>query len=74
MQIIDQAKRLGISRSHWWAVKARKVQPGTSLAVRIFDLTGSKYGILQGLDDAAIDEIRKNTTQSKIGARGHTKS
>lgn len=54
-----------ISRTHAYDILAGRQQPTTSDALAIYDKTGAQLGILNGLQRAAIEQIRQNITQDK---------
>jgi len=53
-------RTLGISRSWYFYVTKGHRTPSPRLALRWYDLTGERYGILAGLDGQAIDALRVN--------------
>lgn len=54
--------RLGISRAWYFSVKAGHRQPSLKVALRFYDETGNKYGLLEGLDADEIEKMRSNTS------------
>lgn len=55
-QLIDGAN---ISRTHAYDILADREAPSLAVALRIFDATGEKFGILKGLADSSIADLRK---------------
>lgn len=55
-QLID----LGISRTHAYDILAEREEPSLTNAFKILDATGEQFGILRGLSEGAIDELRRN--------------
>lgn len=47
-----------ISRSHAYDILAKRQEPSLSVAFRIYDATGAQFGILDGLSESAIEELR----------------
>lgn len=54
-QLID----LNISRTHAYDIIAGREEPSLAVALRIYDATGEKYGILKGLAESSIADLRK---------------
>lgn len=58
----ELARKAGINRSYAWQLlndDTRK--PSPEMALRIYETTGLQLGLLDGLDDEAIERIRANT-------------
>ena len=53
-QLID----IGISRSHAYDILAERQEPSLKVAFDIYDATGEQFGILKGLSEGAIKELR----------------
>lgn len=60
--IMDAA---GISRTHAYDILAEREEPSISVALKIYDETGAKLGILNGLPPSAVEQIRENAARSK---------
>jgi transcriptional regulator with XRE-family HTH domain len=54
----------GISFSHARKILSGDRNPSLAVAFTIYDTTGLKFGILSGLDEAAIDQLRSNMRQA----------
>lgn len=54
-QLIDGA---GISRTHAYDIIAEREEPSLAVAFRIYEATGAQFGILKGLSESAIEELR----------------
>jgi hypothetical protein len=54
-EIIDAA---GISRTHAYDIIAKREAPSLKVAFDIYDGTGEKFGILEGLDEGTIEKLR----------------
>jgi transcriptional regulator with XRE-family HTH domain len=48
----------GISQSYASMILSGDRTPSLEIALRIYDQTGQQFGILKGLSDSAIDELR----------------
>lgn len=55
-QVIEAA---GISRTHAYDIVAGRQEPSLAVALAIFDATGERYGILKGLADSSIADLRR---------------
>lgn len=47
-----------ISRTHAYDILAGRQTPPLALAFRIYDATGSQFGILEGLSKDTIEQLR----------------
>jgi DNA-binding phage protein len=48
----------GISRGHVYDIMAGRAQPSLKTALDIYDKTGAKLGLLEGLDAPTIEKLR----------------
>lgn len=55
-QISDVA---GISRTHAYDILAERERPSLSVALSIYEATGYKFGLLKGLSDSSIADLKR---------------
>ena len=48
-----------ISRTHAYDIIAGRQEPSLAVALRIYDATGERFGILRGLADSSIADLRR---------------
>jgi transcriptional regulator with XRE-family HTH domain len=58
MGISETALRIGISRGYYWAIRSGRNSPSLSLALRIYDEMGERYGVLARLTPEEIEKLR----------------
>jgi hypothetical protein len=58
MASVQQLMDIGISRSHAYDILAERQEPSLRVAFEIYDATGEQYGILKGLSESALKELR----------------
>ena len=56
-------QRAGISRSYYYQIRNRSVVPSNSVSLKLYDVTGEKYGILEGLEAFEIEKLRGNVEE-----------
>jgi len=57
-------KRLGISKTWWYAIKGGHRAPSLEMALHIYDMLGAQYGATEGLAPSEIDVLRKALNKS----------
>jgi hypothetical protein len=55
----DIIEAAGISRTHAYDILAEREEPSLAVALKIYDRTGAAFGILKGLADTTIADLRK---------------
>jgi DNA-binding phage protein len=55
----NSSSRAGISRTHAYDILAGREEPSLAVALRIYDATGAQFGILKGLAQDTIKDLRK---------------
>lgn len=58
MASVQQLIDIGISRTHAYDIIAEREAPSLTSAFKIYDATGSQFGILKGLSKKTIEELR----------------
>lgn len=56
----ELSRRAGINRVYAWQLLNDKRSPSPEMALRIYEQTGLQLGLLEGLDEEAIERIRAN--------------
>jgi len=57
-------RRLGISKTWWYAIKGGHRAPSLEMALRIYDILGIQCGATEGLEQSEIDVLRKALNKS----------
>ena len=48
----------GISRTHAYDIIAKREAPSLAVAFKIYDATGERFGLLDGLDQITVEKLR----------------
>lgn len=55
----QQLIEVGISRTHAYDILGEREEPSLAVALRIYDATGERFGLLKGKSDDFIAELRR---------------
>ena len=55
----QQLIETGISRTHAYDILAGREEPSLTTALKIYSATGERFGLLKGLTESAISELRR---------------
>jgi DNA-binding phage protein len=52
-------EKAGISRTHAYDIIAEREVPSLAVALKIYDATGAQFGILKGVAETTIADLRR---------------